>query len=123
MTDSRPLDGLSVLVLEDSYYIAEESQQTLEEAGARVLGPCRDMAEVRTWMERGHPDCALVDINLGDGPTFEPARELLAAGVPIILVTGYDRAIVPADLHDKPCLEKPVAAQRLVSGVASACHR
>jgi DNA-binding response OmpR family regulator len=120
MTDSQPLAGISVLVLEDNYFLAEESQQTLEHAGARVLGPCRDLEETLEALKEDHPNCALVDINLGKGPTFEPARALRAAGVTILLVTGYDAGIVPTDLKDAPCLQKPVDAQRLVTAVASA---
>ncbi|MCP3395515.1 response regulator [Bradyrhizobium sp. CCGB12] len=123
MIPSRPLEGVSVLVLEDNYYIAEESQLTLEDAGARVLGPCRNLEETLETLEADHPQCALVDVNLGEGPTFEPARALRAAGVSVLLVTGYDSAIVPADLKDVPCLQKPVDSRRLVSAVASASAR
>ena len=123
MSGSRQLEGLSVLVLEDNFYIADESKRTLEKAGARVLGPCSDLADTLEALQAERPDCALVDVNLGDGPTFAPARALAAAGVQIVLMTGYDAAIIPADLKDTLCLQKPVAAHRLVSGVALACHR
>lgn len=123
MIAPHPLTGVSVLVLEDNFYIAEESQRTLEDAGAHVLGPCRDLEETLQALQDNHPDCAVVDINLGQGATFEPARALRAAGVAVLLVTGYDSAIIPPDLKDAPCLHKPVDARRLVTAVASTCHR
>ena len=123
MTQTQTLAGLSILLLEDSYFLAEETQRTLEAAGARVLAPCRDLDEMRKALQHNHPDCALVDINLGNGPTFEPARTLRAASVPIILLTGYDVAVIPPDLMDAPCLLKPVDGFRLISTVASTSRR
>jgi len=121
MTVSQPLSGISVLVLEDAYFLAEDSQRALEEAGARVLGPYRDFeATLAALREGACPNCALVDVNLGYGPTFEPARALRSAGVAILLVTGYDAAVIPVDLKDAPCLQKPVEPRRLVSAVVSA---
>lgn len=124
MTVAQPLSGISVLVLEDDYFLAEDSQRALEDAGARVLGPYRDFKEILAALQEGDcPNCALVDVNLGYGPTFEPARALRSAGVAILLVTGYDAAIIPADLKDAPCLQKPIEARRLVTAVASAFDR
>lgn len=119
MIHAQTLAGVSVLLLEDSYYIAEESMRTLEDAGARVLDPCRNIDETLEVLRRDCPDCAVVDINLGNGPSFEPARALRAAGVPVILMTGYDAVVVPADLQDAPCLQKPVEGRRLIRAVAS----
>jgi two-component SAPR family response regulator len=122
MTGAPPLSGLSVLVLEDSFYIAEEARRLLENAGARVLGPCSDLSASLAVMERQRPDCAMVDINLGDGPEYGPARAILGAGVPVVLVTGYDPAGVPEDLKSLPCLQKPVVPHRLIAEVGAACR-
>jgi len=124
MTVSQPLSGISVLVLEDDYFLADDSQRALEDAGARVLGPYRDFKETLAALQEGDsPNCALVDVNLGYGPTFEPARALRSAGVTVLLVTGYDAAIIPADLKDAPCLQKPVEARQLVTAVVAAFDR
>lgn len=122
MSGAVQLSGLSVLVLEDSFYIAEETQRLLEGAGARVLGPCSDLSASLAVMERETPDCALVDINLGSGPEFGPARALLSAGIPVVLVTGYDAAVIPEDLRSAPCLQKPVVPHRLIAEVSAACR-
>jgi len=122
MTQTLPLAGKSVLVLEDNYLIAEETQITLEAAGARVLGPYQSLAETVEALQTNHPDCAYVDINLGNGPTFEPARALRAASVAIVFTTGYDASIIPADLQDVPCLQKPTNPRQLVTAIAQVCH-
>jgi len=118
-----PLEGLHVLVLEDDFFIAEDTSQALKAAGASVLGPCRDAAAAFQALEADYADCAMVDVNLGQGPTFEPARALLARGIPVILVTGYDAKIIPAELANLPCLQKPTDPRRVVQAVRDLCVR
>lgn len=121
--NAERLSGLSVLILEDDYYLAEDSRIALNDAGATVLGPCRDAAEMGPWLDRGVVDCALVDVNLGLGPDFAPARTLLAFGTRVMFITGYDKTVLPEDLAGLPRLEKPVAGSHIVAAVAKACGR
>jgi FixJ family two-component response regulator len=111
-----------VLVLEDDYYLADDTAKALEEAGATVHGPFSDAADAIAFADREKPGCAVVDVNLGRGPNFAPARALLARGVSIIFVTGYDGEVIPEDLRTVPCLQKPVSEARLLSAVGSACR-
>lgn len=120
MTASR-LQGLAVLVLEDDFYLADDTRQALEGAGARVLGPFADAASGLRALEHEIADCAVVDVNLGHGPSFEPARALLARGIPMVLVTGYDASAVPAELGDLLCLQKPTDAGKVVAAVSALC--
>jgi DNA-binding LytR/AlgR family response regulator len=60
-------------------------------------------------------------VNLGQGPSFEPALELLARGVPVVLVTGYDAKVIPAELAKLPYLQKPVDARHVVKAVREVC--
>lgn len=115
------LDGLNVLVIEDDYYIADDIRQWLEGAGARVLGPCSDATAAMTALEQHQADCAVVDVNLGDGPCFDPARDLLARGISVLLVTGYDAHIIPVELSHLPCLQKPTEQHRIIKAVHDLC--
>src|SRR3546814_983738 len=47
MTDTL-LAGCSVLVIEDNFFLAEDARDTLERAGATVLGPVSNAEEDRT---------------------------------------------------------------------------
>lgn len=118
-TDAR-LAGLSVLVLEDDYFLADDTARTLRGAGAEVLGPYGDAADAIVVADRTPPGCALVDVNLGRGPNFAPARALLARGFPVLFLTGYDTDVIPDDLRGLPCLQKPVPAARLIEAVQAA---
>ena len=116
------LEGLSVLVLEDEYCIADDLAQLLDDAGATVIGPFRDIdAALAAAPER--LDCALVDINLGHGPHFETSRRLVDRGVPVVFLTGYDRQVVPAEFADLAFLQKPAEARRVIEAVRAAAGR
>lgn len=113
------LVGSRILVLEDDFYLAGDARAWLENAGAKVLGPTGSIAKALDLVRHEHIDGALVDINLGSGPTFEVSRALEERGVPFAFVTGYDDDIIPADLNSAPRLQKPVKEQNLVAAVRS----
>jgi DNA-binding response OmpR family regulator len=123
MSEGKRLSGISVLVLEDDYYLADDARHALEDAGATVLGPCSRAAEAADLAERSRPDCALVDVNLGGGPNFAPAQALIERGVSVIFVTGYDCTVIPPNLAHVPCLQKPAHARKIVAAVGQACAR
>ena len=122
MTDEGPLAGISVLVVEDDFYLASDEKAALERAGARVIGPCRDADEAAGLAALEHVDCAVVDVNLGDGPNFTFAQVLHRQGVPFVFVTGYDQALIPPELVAAQRLEKPIRDRDLVAAVARACR-
>jgi CheY-like chemotaxis protein len=117
------LDGLSILVLEDEYILGDEAKSVLLRAGAEVVGPFGTAGEALAAAEQQRPDCALLDLHLGDGLDFEPARALKRRGVPLVFFTGYDMAVVPPDLRQEHFLEKPVFMAAIVEAVAAACGR
>ncbi|WP_137387569.1 response regulator [Rhodoligotrophos defluvii] len=115
------LQGCSVLIIEDNFLLADDMRQTLEDAGAEVIGPFGNATAVAAALEARKVDCALVDLNLGDGPTFEPARTLMARGVKVVLLTGYDATVIPADLASVPCLQKPADTRKVLDAVGDLC--
>lgn len=122
MTKTRMrLEGLSVLILEDDSYLAFDSKQALEGQGASVMGPCATAVDAILLADAQAPDCALVDINLGGGASFTPARALLGRKIPIAFLTGYDPSVVPEDLKAVPCLMKPVESEQVIAAIERLC--
>ena len=115
---AAPLAGRRVLVVEDNFLIALDLGESLREAGAEVIGPCAGAAEAAEAIAAGGIDCALIDINLGEGPDFATAAALSAAGVPFALATGYDGAAVPEEFAAVTVLLKPVSSGQLVATLA-----
>ena len=114
----RALDGWRILVIEDDYYLATDEQTALQTAGAQVVGPCARASEAMLLVDGGNVDCALVDINLGHGPSFEAAAVLRARGIPFLFTTGYDAATIPGEFADVARLEKPIGDKELIEAIA-----
>lgn len=118
MTDL--LGDLSILVIEDDFYLADDAQQALEAAGATVLGPVSNADDALELLARTRPDCALVDVNLGGGASFVSAEALQRQGVPFVFLTGYDESVIPAQFAAVPRLQKPAAKSALLAALVEA---
>ena len=118
MTEKPDFSGRRVLVVEDEYYIASDTASALQGAGAEVLGPCASESAACTQLDEQRPDAALVDINLGRGPSFKVAERLLESGVPFVFVTGYDQEVIPGKFAHIERLQKPVQLRQMVDAVA-----
>lgn len=112
------LSGMSVLVVEDEYYLAADVAQQVTRAGGLVIGPFASAHDGLAGLTDNTPDCALVDINTGEGPSFVLADALLAQGVPFAFLTGYDAGTVPDRFRGIDRIEKP-AHDRSVIAVLS----
>ncbi|MFC6489489.1 response regulator [Nitratireductor sp. GCM10026969] len=108
MTTDRQLHGLSILVVEDEFFVAMELEDAMAQMGATVTtvgtrnGALDALASAR-------PDGALLDVQLGQDVSYDVAERLIAIHVPFIFTTGFDRAILPPHLRDRPRLSKPFA--------------
>ncbi|MBE7246167.1 MAG: response regulator [Actinomycetospora chiangmaiensis] len=119
MAGSVDLAGHRILVLEDSYYLASDIARALRAAKAEVVGPFSTEAAALANLAEAGPTCALLDINLGAGPTFEVAHRLAAQGIPFAFVTGHDDTVIPSAFRGAGRFEKPVDPSRLVSAFAA----
>ena len=119
MSGERPLSGRRVLVVEDDYFLATDTCQWLTDAGAEVVGPTPDVEEACGLLDDERVDSAVIDINLGMGPTYEIARRLNRSQVPFLFATGYDRSALPPQFQDNPHIEKPFQQSDLVKAVSA----
>lgn len=118
MTDTPTLQGSTVLVVEDDFYLADDARDALERAGAHVLGPAADIGEALQLLRDAVPDCAVTDVNLGGQPSFDLARMMIDRGIPMLFATGYDAAAIPSEFAAIPRLQKPLDLRKLVATVA-----
>lgn len=117
MSEEAGLAGLRVLVVEDDYYLATDGKEALELAGAEVMGPTAKESEALRLAKSGMVDCAVLDINLGAGPSFSVAEALREQSIPFLFTTGYDAVSIPSAYRDVERLEKPVDEANLVEAV------
>ncbi|WP_137153930.1 response regulator [Rhizobium sp. FKL33] len=115
MTTPLALDGCAVLVVEDNYFVAVDTQRTLITAGAVVFGPAANEQDAMRMMQTMSPTFAVVDVNLGQGPSFHVAEALADRGVPFIFVTGYSDLDAPDRFKDIVRIEKPAPMENIVN--------
>jgi DNA-binding NtrC family response regulator len=118
MTHKADLTGHSVLVVEDEYWIATDAARALRSAGADVIGPFPNADAANAAVARQRPDAVMIDINLGEGPSFALATSLKERGIPFMFVTGYDEDVIPGEFDDVQRLQKPVELRQMIDAVS-----
>ncbi len=118
MSQDHPLAGRRVLVVEDEYFVACDFCDWLEAAGAVIVGPAPDAAQACALLVSQRPDAAVIDINLGDGASYEVASRLADLQIPFAFATGYEEPSLPPELRTRPRLLKPASARHLVDMVS-----
>lgn len=108
------LEGRRILLVEDDFFQAREVKALLAQAGAEIVGPTGRAEEVPALLRGKRLDAALIDINLGTGPSYETAYMLRQARVPFAFITGYDQGAIPPDFAKVPCLSKPVRGWQVI---------
>ena len=111
--------GRRVLLVEDEYFLAEELNGALTDAGAQVLGPVPSVRAALDLLARGAaPEVAMLDVSLSGEMVYPVADALLSRGVPFLFATGYDQAALPERYAAVRRLEKPIDASAALREVA-----
>lgn len=107
--------GHAVLLVEDDFCQARDTQQALQHAGAQVIGPFADTDSALRSIAARDIDCAILDIRLRDGAGFRIASALIEKGVPFMFLTGLNINVIPQAHADIPVMQKPVDYRTLMS--------
>jgi CheY-like chemotaxis protein len=108
------LRDLQVLVVEDSWHVANALKSLLEELGVRVAGPAATPAEAERLLAARKPDVAIVDINLKGEMAYGLIDRLNEHGVRVVVISGY---AIPQVAQSKVAavLQKPFSAKALLA--------
>lgn len=123
MSGQTNLTGQRILVVEDDYYLATDTARAIQGAGADVMGPCPNEEAALDKMNTTIPTGAVLDLNLGNGPSFELAKTLMERNVPFVLITGYDAKMIPEEFQDIARLQKPVTLKQIVNTLGEVLAR
>ena len=117
------LSGKTVLIVEDSWHIAEALETLLDSIGLKVMGPVSTLAAARRQVEEAEkkPLFAIVDLHLHGELAHGFVADLKKMGIHVIVTTGYE---VSGELGgpDIPVLTKPIDTDsllRLMIGMAA----
>jgi CheY-like chemotaxis protein len=112
------LQGLRVLVVEDSASVGDAIANLLRSLGAEVLGPAATSTDAVRLIEQVTPDVALVDMSLRGGElAYDLIDRLHVLGIRIVVMSGYD-AVPGVDGKAAAVLEKPVSESSLLASLA-----
>jgi len=116
VSDLDRLRGLRILVVEDTFMLADELNELLLELGCVILGPVAHASEASELAGANALDGALLDVNLSRGETSFPVAENLAGRrIPFVFITGYDLdSSFPSEFRDIPRISKPLDLGQLV---------
>lgn len=112
-------DPFSVLIVEDAFLLADDLRSAFKARGFAAVGCAPDESAAIQMIDHRAPDGAIVDINLGGGPSFTVARALQDRAVPFIFVTAYEASAIPDEWTHVPRLMKPVDGARVVDAFLS----
>lgn len=112
---------IRILIVEDDPFIAMD----IEAAVADKLGADAELivadsvADARIAVLT-HLSCALLDIDVIGGKTFDVATSLLESGTPFAFISGSAPCEVPQALRDVRFMRKPFSTQEIASFVSNA---
>jgi ActR/RegA family two-component response regulator len=113
----RDLDGLRVLIVEDSWHVSTGLRRLLEAWGATVDGPVATTADAMRLVSESTPDSAIVDINLRDGElSYELIDWLQDRGIRIVVLTGYSDVLLQEG-KVAVILQKPARDEVLIASL------
>lgn len=105
------MTGRRILVVEDEMLVAMMLEDMVLELGHVVVGPASGLEEAIRLAETETLDCAILDLNLGQGVLSTPVAEVLRERqVPFLLATGYGASAVTDGLGEAGVLGKPYSS-------------
>jgi light-regulated signal transduction histidine kinase (bacteriophytochrome)/ActR/RegA family two-component response regulator len=105
---TRSATNIRVLVVEDSFMIANALETVFENFGWTMVGPATRVQSALALIETESFDVVLLDVNLDGEMSWDVAAALRARGVPFVLSTGYEiGALLPDFLKGIKFIRKP----------------
>ncbi len=121
MSESQPLRGRRILVVEDDYLVASAVASLLEEAGASVVGPVgwADDALMLLESEQDQVHAAILDVDLHGQNSYPVADALVQRNIRFVFATGYGEEAVDSRYQHYPRCQKPFDERTLLRVLAS----
>lgn len=108
--DRLPLQGLSLLIVDDSRFTCDALRLILQRAGAQ-LRRAESLEIARLHLAFRRPDLAIVDLGLPDGRGEDLIAELAAEGFPVLGLSGDpDGRTTAMDAGATAFVEKPLGS-------------
>src|SRR5262249_54447288 len=111
------LSAKKILIVEDSYPIAQSMSRAITDVGFATVGPVDTADRAMRQIEQDVPDGVLLDVSLRDGSAVAVANALRQRRVPFVVVSAYAHDTLPSELRHAPYLAKPMSELELIETV------
>ncbi|WP_164740487.1 response regulator [Rhizobium chutanense] len=109
--------GKRILIVEDEYFLADETRRKLEKAGAIVIGPVAGVAAALELVENEEIDAAILDVHLEGEFVFPVAEELERCDIPFVFATAFDPSVIPVKFTGFALCEKPTELEKIAEAL------
>jgi CheY-like chemotaxis protein len=110
-----------LVVVEDSYPVAEGLRYLLEALGCDVVGMAGNVPNALELVSSGGYDLVLLDIDLRGEHAAPVAEAVHRQGKPLIFLSGFgEDEVLPPHLRLLPRLEKPADRDQLLAALERA---
>jgi FixJ family two-component response regulator len=115
--DASELNGLCILIVDDSWDVATGMKMLLESCGAEVVGPVATIAEAERIISERNPNVAIVDITLRGGEESHNLIDRLCdKGIRVVVATGDTDVSLPLG-RAAVVLHKPMKEDSLLASL------
>jgi len=121
----RPLEGRSILILEDEFLIAMDIEQICLDWGAEQTTIIGSLAQLGgdPFVEHSF-DAAILDLRLGGESTLGFAKALSDRGLPFVFATGMtDPVEIARSFPGVPIVSKPYSGDSLIRNLSEVMGR
>lgn len=119
-----PLQGQSILIVEDNALIAMNLEDLLTDAGASIASSLATLGEAREVASSATITCAVLDIMLDDEEVWPVARILADRGIPFVFSSGhFEQDTLPPEWSDRRIVPKPARAKDILSALRYAIEK
>jgi len=116
-SNASDLNGLCVLIVDDSCDVATGVKMLLESWGADILGPVATIAEAEHIISERSPNVAIVDITLRGGEQSHSLIDRLCdKGIRVVVATGDPDVSLPLG-KAAVILQKPMKEDSLLASL------
>jgi DNA-binding response OmpR family regulator len=111
--------GARVLIVEDDALLLMELESILQDAGAEIMGCCRNVPEALRALEQNRISVAILDVRIGHTTIAPVARGLAKRGTPFLFYTGQvENDPTLAEWAGHAVLSKPARPAAIVEAIA-----
>ena len=116
----------SVLIADDDDLICDLMSFVLEGEGYGIL-TAHTVEDIVRRIKENNPDLTLLDLTLGDRSGVEVLKQIDGTSMPVIMLSGYDKAVLEKSGATKfacvkDCLTKPISPEAVAEAVKKALN-